>query len=77
MCEAKEYKPGSFCWTELGTVDAGAAKKFYTELFGWSFTDSPLGEGQFYTMLQKSSSPSCLAGAPKFRICQPDHTRPL
>src|SRR5262249_54033786 len=42
---------GSFCWFELGTSDQNAAKEFYTGLFGWSFTDSPMGEGMGdYTM---------------------------
>lgn len=26
---------GTFCWNELGTTNAEAAKTFYTELFGW------------------------------------------
>ena len=45
--------PGTFCWVELGTTDGEAAKKFYTELFGWTFTDSPIGPGMVYTMLKQ------------------------
>lgn len=52
MQETPEYKPGTFCWVELGTTDGEAAKKFYTELFGWTFNDSPVGPGMVYTMLQ-------------------------
>ena len=52
MQQTPEYKPGTFCWVELGTTDGEAAKKFYTELFGWSFTDSPIGPGMVYTMLK-------------------------
>ena len=52
MQETPEYKPGTFCWVELGTTDGEAAKKFYTELFGWTFTDSPVGPGMVYTMLK-------------------------
>jgi predicted enzyme related to lactoylglutathione lyase len=52
MQETPEYAPGTFCWVELGTTDGEAAKKFYTELFGWSFNDSPVGPGMVYTMLQ-------------------------
>ena len=51
MQETPEYKPGTFCWVELGTTDGEAAKKFYTELFGWTFNDSPVGPGMVYTML--------------------------
>lgn len=49
---AVEYKPGTFCWVELATLDGEAAKKFYTELFGWDFTDSPIGPDMVYTMLK-------------------------
>lgn len=52
MQETPEFAPGAFCWAELGTTDGEAAKKFYTELFGWSFTDSPIGPSMVYTMLK-------------------------
>jgi predicted enzyme related to lactoylglutathione lyase len=52
MQETPEYAPGTFCWVELGTTDGEAAKKFYTELFGWSFNDSAIGPGMVYTMLK-------------------------
>jgi len=52
MQETPEYKPGTFCWVELGTTDGEAAKKFYTELFGWTYNDSPVGPGMVYTMLK-------------------------
>jgi predicted enzyme related to lactoylglutathione lyase len=32
--------PGEFCWNELATTDLEAAKKFYTELFGWKLKES-------------------------------------
>src|SRR6185503_8791208 len=51
---AIEYAPGTFCWVELATTDGEAAKKFYTELFGWSFNDSPIGPGMVYTMLKQN-----------------------
>ena len=41
MLETPKYAPGTFCWIELGTTDSEAAKKFYTELFGWTFADNP------------------------------------
>jgi uncharacterized protein len=52
MQETPEHAPGTFCWVELGTTDGEAAKKFYTELFGWSPNDNPIGPGMVYTMLQ-------------------------
>ena len=36
------YAPGTFCWADLGTPDAAAAKRFYTSLFEWSFEDRPI-----------------------------------
>ena len=52
MQETTDFKPGTFCWVELATTDASAAKSFYTKLFGWTFTDNPVGPGMVYTMLQ-------------------------
>src|SRR5580658_119044 len=52
MSIVEKHSPGSFCWVELGTTDAKAAKAFYGGLFGWHPDDMPMGNGQFYTMLQ-------------------------
>jgi uncharacterized protein len=46
------YAPGAFCWAELGTPDAAAAKRFYTSLFGWTAEDRPMGPDAYYTILQ-------------------------
>jgi predicted enzyme related to lactoylglutathione lyase len=48
----ESYAPGTFCWADLGTPDAAAAKRFYTSLFGWSAEDRPMGPDGFYTMLR-------------------------
>lgn len=53
MQETPQYAPGTFCWVELGTSDGEAGKKFYTELFGWEYTDNPTGPGMVYTMLKQ------------------------
>ncbi len=47
-----EPAPGSFCWAELATTDGPGAKKFYSELFGWTTHDSPIGPDMVYTMLK-------------------------
>ena len=52
MQETAELGPGTFCWVELGTTDAEAAKKFYSGLFGWGFIDNPMGPEMVYTMLK-------------------------
>lgn len=45
-----KYPVHSFCWLELATTDQGAAKKFYSNLFGWSPADMTIGPGEVYTM---------------------------
>jgi predicted enzyme related to lactoylglutathione lyase len=50
MQEKPQYKPGTFCWVELGTSDADAAKSFYTQLFGWAYEDHPMGPDMVYTI---------------------------
>ena len=57
MGERTSYAPGTFCWTDMGTTDAAAAKSFYTELFGWTYTE--IGEGSSYTMLAKDGKNVC------------------
>jgi predicted enzyme related to lactoylglutathione lyase len=46
--EMTKYDPGQFCWVELATKDAEGAKKFYGELFGWSYDEMPMGDGTSY-----------------------------
>ncbi len=50
MATKTEYPHGDFCWTDLATTDAAAAKKFYTSLFGWQYTDMPAGADMTYTV---------------------------
>ena len=50
MAERTSYAPGTFSWAELVTSDAGAAKAFYTEAFGWSYDDNPVPDGPVYSM---------------------------
>jgi predicted enzyme related to lactoylglutathione lyase len=52
MQELPENKPGSFCWIELGTTDAAAAKNFYRELLGWDYEDESMGPAGVYTMIK-------------------------
>ena len=41
--EMMQHAQGNFCWVELGTTDAAAAKKFYTSVFGWEYADTSMG----------------------------------
>jgi uncharacterized protein len=49
MGERENYAPGTFCWADLGTTDADAAKAFYSGVFGWEAVDAPAGEAGTYT----------------------------
>ena len=48
----ESHAPGTFCWFELGTTDAAAAKAFYGGLFGWTAKDMPAGPEMTYSMMQ-------------------------
>ncbi len=52
MHVVKGYPDGVFCWVDVGTTDAEAAKAFYQGLFGWEYDDQPVGDGTVYTMCQ-------------------------
>jgi uncharacterized protein len=52
MPNVDAHQPGMFCWVELATLDTVAAKRFYQDLFGWTFEDYPMGEGDPYTILR-------------------------
>lgn len=44
------HPAGNFAWMELATTDQPAAKHFYSNLFGWTAQDFPMGENAVYTM---------------------------
>ena len=47
---ARATTPGTFSWAELAASDAGAAKDFYTGLFGWKYDDNPIPDGSVYSI---------------------------
>jgi predicted enzyme related to lactoylglutathione lyase len=51
MGERTKYTPGTFSWADVTTTDQDAAKRFYSELFGWDATDNPVGDGIVYSMM--------------------------
>ena len=51
MSKIDLYAPGAFCWAELATSDTAAAKKFYSEMFGWTALDNQMPQG-VYTLFQ-------------------------
>lgn len=44
MSEKTTYKPGTFCWIDLGTPDQDAAGDFYGALFGWQLKEDENAE---------------------------------
>ena len=44
------HAPGTFSWIELAATDADAARRFYTEMFGWEATDTPISDDEVYTI---------------------------
>src|SRR5580658_3573012 len=44
------YTQGTPNWVDLQTPDQDAAKPFYSGLFGWTYDDQPMPEGQVYSM---------------------------
>src|SRR4051812_42240985 len=59
MGERERYEPGTFCWVDLGTNDAVAAKAFYIALFGWDAEDMPMGGDAVYTMFSQGGRYVC------------------
>lgn len=47
------YEPGRPCWVDLSTSDPGAARSFYTELFGWEVQDDPRPEAGGYAQFMR------------------------
>ena len=52
MPERTSYVSGTPSWIDVQTTDPDSAKKFYGELFGWTYDDRPIDEenGVFYSM---------------------------
>jgi predicted enzyme related to lactoylglutathione lyase len=53
--EEKLKKQGAISWSELLTSDVPGAKKFYSELFGWTFEDMPM-EKMTYSIVKANDN---------------------
>lgn len=51
-----QYTPGRMVWRELATKDVAKAKRFYGELFGWTFEDRSMGPAGTYTMVNANGA---------------------
>jgi predicted enzyme related to lactoylglutathione lyase len=45
MAQITKAPIGSFCWVEHTSKDVSSARKFYGEVFGWSFEERPMPGG--------------------------------
>lgn len=52
MPSITSYDHGAPCWTDLATSEPARAKAFYTKLFGWTYQNNDMGNGQFYSTIQ-------------------------
>lgn len=52
MPTIEHFAPGEFCWVEVAASDQTAAKSFYGALFGWTAKDVPIGENDFYSLME-------------------------
>ena len=51
------YAQGTPNWVDLQTTDQGAAKAFYSGLFGWTYDDQPMPQGPVYSMATLGGHP--------------------
>lgn len=51
-----EYPSGMPCWIDLATPDVGAARDFYTQLFGWTARSTPERDAG-YAVLHRGDDP--------------------
>jgi predicted enzyme related to lactoylglutathione lyase len=59
MGKRTSYSPGTFSWVDLATVDAAAAKSFYSGVFGWVTQDTDAGGSADYTMCRIDGDAVC------------------
>jgi predicted enzyme related to lactoylglutathione lyase len=59
MTDTLCHAAGTFCWVDLATTDTGAAKGFYTTVFGWTARDLPTDLGPPYTTFAQDNLGVC------------------
>ncbi len=68
----EQKRQGMLTWTNLNSPDVGAAKAFYSGLFGWVSDEVPAGPDASYVMFKKGGKtvaglgqqPSEMSGMP-------------
>ncbi len=59
MALLRESTAGTFSWIDLSTSNSVDAKRFYSGVFGWTFTDLSTDEESDYTMFQHQGYNAC------------------
>ncbi len=67
-------EPGAFTWNELNTRDPGAAKAFYSAVFGWEIAEHEMGEMGTYVEWKQGEDP--MGGMMDMRGRVPDEVPP-
>ena len=68
MAERSGYAHGEINWVDLCTDDTGAARAFYSEMFGWAFedqVDEESGESVYYLALKAGKPVAGLMSKPQ------------
>jgi uncharacterized protein len=65
------WRHGMFHWNELITRDIEAAKRFYKNTIGWSFTSMPMADGGTYWLAHVEGREGPVAGM--FSIADPQY----
>lgn len=47
------HEPNTLDWAESGTTDEAAARAFYGDVLGWTYTEMDMGEGKSYTLFEQ------------------------
>jgi len=56
---AERWRAGAFVWRELSTGDVDGARRFYGELFGWSFKPEDMGPAGIYWLAERGGRQLC------------------
>ena len=59
MAHHTSHQHGTFSWLDLPSYDLAATKAFYAGIFGWTYSDMPMGEGMVYSFCLKNGESVC------------------
>jgi predicted enzyme related to lactoylglutathione lyase len=61
------YEANTLTWTECAAADLKKGQAFYTDVFGWDFDETDMGDGNLYTVFKKEGVPNPVAGLMSFQ----------